>query len=124
MIGLPRSVKILLFTEPTDMRKGPDGLSALVIAAGEDVYSGHLYVFISRRRDRAKILTFETGGFVVWYKRLEAGRFRPVRSSSTGQVALDATELAMLMDGIELSRVRRIRHWVPRKLSQVIDMSA
>jgi transposase len=62
VIGLPRSVKILVFTEPTDMRKGFDGLGALVSAAGEDLYSGHLYVFLSRRRDRAKVLAFERGG--------------------------------------------------------------
>ena len=68
MIGLPDSVRILLFSEPTDMRRGIDGLTGLVLLAGEDVYSGHLFVFVSRKRNRAKILTYQKGGFVLWYK--------------------------------------------------------
>ena len=123
MISLPQSVKIWLFTEATDMRKGFDGLSALVAASGNDVYSGHLYVFLSRRRDRAKILTFEKGGFVLWYKRLERGRFRPVANATSGQVTLDATELTMLLDGIDLSRVKRPKHWQPKKRQKGIDTS-
>jgi len=117
MIGLPESVRILLFTEPTDMRKGFDGLGALVAAAGEDIYAGHLYVFLSRRRDRAKILTFQKGGFVLWYKRLERGRFRPVSTTSGDRVAIDATELAMLLDGIDVARVQRAKHWRPKKIA-------
>jgi transposase len=113
VIGLPRSVKILVFTEPTDMRKGFDGLGALVSAAGEDLYSGHLYVFLSRRRDRAKVLAFERGGFVLWYKRLEQGSFKPLPPSTDGRMALDATQLSMLLDGIDIRRVKAPRHWQP-----------
>jgi transposase len=113
VIGLPRSVKIMVFTEPTDMRKGFDGLGALVSAAGEDLYSGHLYVFLSGRRDRAKVLAFERGGFVLWYKRLEQGSFKPLPSSTDGRVALDATQLSMLLDGIDIRRVKAPRHWQP-----------
>jgi len=69
MIGLPDSVRILLFSEPTDMRRGIDGLTGLVLLAGEDVYSGHLFVFVSRKRNRAKILTYQKGGFVLWYNQ-------------------------------------------------------
>ena len=116
MIGLPDSVRILLFTAPTDMRKGFDGLGGLVLGAGEDLYSGHLYVFLSQRRDRVKILTFQKGGFVLWYKRLERGAFKPIpQEPGVAQVALDATDLALLVDGIELSRVRRPNHWKPRR---------
>ena len=114
MIGLPQSVKILLFTIAVDMRKGFDGLSALVVAAGEDVYSGHLFVFVSRRRDRAKILMFQKGGFVLWYKRLERGTFKPMPAlDGVAQVMLDATELAMLLDGVDIKRVKRPVHWKP-----------
>jgi transposase len=115
MIGLARSVKILVFTEATDMRKGFDGLGALVTAAGHDLYSGHLYVFVSRRRDRVKILAFERGGFVLWYKRLERGTFKPLPTSADGSVQLDATQLAMLLDGIDIRRVQAPRHWMPRR---------
>ena len=121
MIGLPESVKILLFTEPTDMRKGFDGLGALVAMAGEDIYQGHLYVFLSRRRDRAKVMAFQKGGFVLWYKRLERGRFRPIRHGASGRVFIDATELAMLMDGIDVETVRRRKHWQPKNRRQKID---
>ena len=75
MIGLPRAVKIYLATEPADMRKGFDGLAALVEAQGLDLYSGHLFVFVSKRADRVKVLTWDRGGFVLYYKRLERGRF-------------------------------------------------
>ena len=76
MLTLPSSVRVYLASEPTDMRKGFDGLRALVIGLGQDVYSGHLFVFVSRRGDRIKILSWDRGGFVLWYKRLEKGRFR------------------------------------------------
>jgi transposase len=112
MIGLPESVKIFLFSEPTDMRKGFDGLGGLVKTAGGDVYSGHLFVFVSRRRDRAKILTFQKGGFVLWYKRLERGRFKPM-SAPENQIEIDATQLAMLLDGIDVRRVKQPKHWQP-----------
>ncbi len=115
MLGLPDSVRILLFAEPTDMRKGFDGLGGLVIAAGEDVYSGHLFVFLSRRRDRAKILSFQKGGFVLWYKRLDRGRFKPQRADGRDRVELDATQLTMLLDGIDVGRVKRPKHWQPKK---------
>ena len=116
MIGLPDSVKILLFTAPTDMRKGFDGLGGLVLEAGEDLHSGHLFVFLSRRRDRVKILTFQKGGFVLWYKRLERGTFKPLRpEAGVRHMALDATDLALLVDGIDLSRVRRPKYWKPRR---------
>jgi len=115
MLLLPGSVRILLATEPVDMRNSINGLVALVQGGWrEDVYSGHFFVFVSRRRDRVKILTWDNGGFVVFYKRLEAGRFRRPALSAAGAAArLDATQLAMLLDGIDLSRVRRPTKWAP-----------
>ena len=77
MLSLPPSVRIYLATAPADMRKGHDGLSALVKQElGQDVFSGHLFVFVSRKGNRIKILTWDHGGFVLYYKRLERGRFR------------------------------------------------
>jgi len=122
MIGLPDAVRILLFSEPTDMRRGFDGLTGMVLAAGEDVYSGHLFVFVSKTKNRAKILTFQKGGFVVWYKRLERGRFRLLPTTEP-RVAIDATHLMMLLDGIDLRAVKRSVHWspTPKISSQGID---
>ena len=97
------------------MRKGHDGLGALVRRLGEDVYSGHLFVFVSRRRNRVKILSWSPGGFVLWYKRLDKGRFR-IPSIPVGEetLKLDSTELGLLLEGIDLSRVSRPDVWLPK----------
>lgn len=116
MLMLPASVCIYLCAEPVDLRKSIDGLGALVRARGGELYSGHLYVFRGRRSDRVKILTWDRGGFVLYYKRLEQGRFRwPPVEAGTQQVLLDATQLAMLLDGIDLGRVRRPPTWEPKR---------
>lgn len=114
MLSLPASVRIYLATDPVDMRKGFDGLSALVAAQQGSVFGGDIFVFVSRRGDRLKLLTWDRGGFVLFYKRLERGRFRlPAFAPSQRTVALDATSLAMLLDGIDIKRVLRPRHWQP-----------
>lgn len=104
MLTLPRSVRIYLATGPVDLRKSIDGLGALAQAHGHDLYNGHLYVFTSRRGDRVKILAWDHGGFVLYYKRLERGRFKlPEVAPGADEVELDATQLAMLLDGIDSS---------------------
>jgi transposase len=115
VLTLPGSVRILLATQPVDMRNSIDGLMGLVRTGwGEDVYSGHLFVFVSRKGDRVKILTFSRGGFVLYYKRLETGRFRlPAVDAEARAVQLDATQLTMLLDGIDVQRVARPRAWTP-----------
>lgn len=114
MITLPSSVRIYLAAGAVDLRKSIDGLGAIVSERGHDVYSGHLYVFTSRRGDRIKILTWEAGGFVLYYKRLERGRFRlPEIRAGQLEVELEATQLAMLLDGIDVQRVQAPRRWTP-----------
>ena len=77
MFGLSAAVRVYLANEPADMRKSFDGLSALVAGALElDPLSGHLFVFLNRRRDRIKILYWDRDGLAVWAKRLERGTFR------------------------------------------------
>ena len=74
---LPAAVRIFLCTKPTDMRKSFDGLLGMVHEfLGQDPLSGHLFLFLNRRRDRIKILFWEPDGLVIWYKRLEAGTFK------------------------------------------------
>ena len=97
------------------MRNSIDGLRGLTQRTlSEDPFSGHLFVFVSKRRDRVKVLAWDGGGFVLYYKRLEQGRFRlpPVEDGVTA-VQLDATQLAMLLDGIDVSHVRRPKRWSP-----------
>lgn len=114
MLTLPPSVRIHLAAQPVDMRKGFDGLMAIVRAWGLDVFTGDLFVFVSRNRTRVKVLHWDHGGFVLTYKRLEAGSFRvPLPKPGATQLRLDSTQLAMLLDGIDFSRVRRPRIWMP-----------
>ena len=116
MLNLPSSVRIYLFTAPTDMRRGVDGLASLVVASGLDIYSGHLFVFVSRRADRAKILTWSRGGFVLWYKRLERGRFRrPIVAAGQARTTIEPDQLILLLEGVDLRTVRRAPRWHPNK---------
>lgn len=104
------TVGVYLCTAPTDMRKGFDSLAALVKEHLQgDPLSGDLYLFISRGRDRIKALLWQPDGFALWYKRLEAGTYRlPACPPGQTTVTLKASELAMLLDGIDLKSVRRM----------------
>ncbi len=116
MLTLPRSVRVYLASAPVDMRRGHDGLLSIVRGWGLDPFSGHLFAFVGRRADRLKVLMWDRGGFVVVYKRLERGRFRlPKVTAGTSTVVLDSTELAMLLDGIDLRGVRRPALWEPAR---------
>jgi transposase len=120
VIALPSSVRIYLAVGAVDLRKSIDGLCALVSERQHDLYSGHLYVFVSRRGDRLKILTWSTGGFLLLYKRLERGRFRlPQRRDGQTEVELDAAQLAMLLDGLDLKQVQPPRRWTPPSRQKV-----
>lgn len=115
MLTLPPSVRIYLAVGRVDMRRGHDGLVAVVRNQWKlDPYIGHLFVFVGRRADRCKILFWSNGGFVLYYKRLERGCFRvPQVATDANTITIDATELAMLLDGIDLVAVKRPRRWEP-----------
>jgi transposase len=118
VIGLPslqamdraQGARIWMASEATDMRCGFDRLAERVKAViGENPQSGHLFVFRSRRGDRLKILVWERDGFVLWYKRLEAGVFKMPRvEQGARSVELRASELAMILDGIDVSKLQRV----------------
>jgi transposase len=115
MITLPSSVRVYLAAEPVDLRRGHDGLVAIVRGTWRlNPFDGHLFVFLGRRLDRVKILVWDRNGFVLYYKRLSQGRFRMPRVPADAQrVELDATTLAMLLDGIDTKYVRRPVAWNP-----------
>jgi transposase len=115
MITLPTSVRVYLAAEPIDLRRGHDGLVALVRGMWRlNPFDGHLFVFLGRRLDRVKILVWDRNGFVLYYKRLSQGRFRmPKVPVAATRIELDATTLAMLLDGIDTKYVRRPVAWVP-----------
>jgi transposase len=121
MLSLPASARVYLASEPVDMRRGHDGLFAIVRSWGLDPFSGDLFGFIGKRLDRAKILVWHRGGFVLLYKRLEKGRFRiPRVESGETRAVLDATELTMLLDGIDLSGVKRPKLWSPPRVNDAM----
>lgn len=118
MIGLPslqamdraQGARIWMASEATDMRCGFDRLAERVIAVlGRDPQSGHLFVFRSRGGDRLKILYWDRDGWAVWYKRLEMGVFKlPRVEQGARSVELRASELAMILDGIDVSKLKRV----------------
>ena len=121
MIGLPSltsldraaTVRIWLASEPADMRQGFDRLAErAALVTGQDPLSGHLFLFRGRGGDRLKILYWDRDGYALWYKRLEEGVFKlpriiPGSDGSRASVELRGSELAMIMDGIDLSSVKR-----------------
>jgi transposase len=121
VIGLPslraldgaQAARIWLATEATDMRCGFDRLAERVkTVIGEDPLSGHLFVFRSRRCDRLKILVWDRDGFVLWYKRLEEGVFKLPRAKEGARaLELRASELAMALDGIDVSKLKRVARY-------------
>jgi len=117
MLRLPPSTKIFMSVKPVDMRKGFDGLMAIISNEWqEDIFSGHLFVFLGRSRSLVKVLHWDRGGLVLYSKRLEKGLFiRPKVSIDGHSICLDAVELTLLLDGISISEVKRPRLWVPPK---------
>ena len=101
--------RIWLAVGHADMRCGFDRLAELALSVvGQDPRSGHLFLFRSRGGDRLKILYWDRDGFALWYKRLEEGTFRlPKAEPGAASVELRASELAMLLDGIDLRSVKR-----------------
>ena len=109
MIGLPSGTRVWLAAGVTDMRKGMDGLAALVqTTLAENPFSGHIFVFRGRRGDLVKLLWFDGDGMCLYAKRLERGRFVWPQAMS-GSVALSAAQLAMLLEGIDWRRPVRTR---------------
>ncbi len=112
MLSLPSSVRIWLSVQPADLRKSFDGLAALVEQwLGADPLSGHVFVFRNKAGDRVKLLIWDEDGYVIYYKRLEAGTFRFPTSASQASVAIRVADLLMLLDGVDLSSVRRQRRY-------------
>lgn len=117
MLTLPPSVRVHLATQPVDGRKGIDGLAALVRSGfGLEPLSGHLFVFFSRRCDRARVLYFDRSGYVLVTKRLERGRFHLPWDDAVDPVRLvESAQLALILEGIDLRDARHRRRWpLPR----------
>jgi transposase len=107
VFGLSAAVRVYFATEAADMRKSFDGLAALASdRLALDPLSGHLFVFLNKRRDRVKILYWDRDGMAVWAKRLERGTFR-LPAAASGRIEMTTAELAALLAGIDLGTARR-----------------
>jgi transposase len=118
VLSLPPSVRLFVATQPVDGRKGADSLMVIVRDVfRHDPLSGHLFVFFSKRRDRVRIVYWDRDGFAMWTKRLEHRRFRPAftEDGSLDVTAIEAAELSLLLEGIELAGAKRRPRWVPKK---------
>jgi transposase len=110
---LPPGVRILLASEPADLRRSFDGLAQLARdVVREDPLSGHLFVFRNKAGRRVKILFWDRTGFALWHKRLESGVFR-FPSGDAPSVEVTAAQLRLLLDGIELGGRSRRRDIAP-----------
>ena len=111
MIGLPAGTRVWLAAGVTDMRRGMNGLAALVQSAlAADAFSGHVFVFRGRRGDLVKLLWWSGDGLCLFAKRLERGRFVWPQADQ-GAIHLTGAQLSMLLEGIDWRRPERT--WRP-----------
>ena len=114
MLTLPPGVRVWVATERVDGRKGIDGLSVLVRARfAEDPLSGTMFVFFSRRADRVRVLYWDRDGYVLITKRLEMGTYRLPWRADAGRVIIEAADLLLVLEGIELRGAARRERWSP-----------
>jgi transposase len=109
MLSIATGTRIFVALGATDMRKGFDGLHGLVCGLlQQDPLSGHLFLFVNRRRDKLKILYWDGDGLAIWYRRLEQGTFQmPQVAEDQKSAEIRADELTMLLRGIDYSNVQR-----------------
>lgn len=115
MLSLGSSHRYYLYLAPTDMRKSFDSLSGLIRnELGQDPLSGDVFIFVNGKRNRMKLLLWEESGFVIWYKRLEAGTFELPESGAKHDL-LSWNKLVMILEGIVLSTVRKRKRFSRRE---------
>jgi transposase len=115
MFTLSSHHKFNLFSQPTDMRKGFNGLSGIVNHILKDnPRSGEVFIFINKRRNKIKLLQWQGGGFVLYYKRLEQGAFElPEYEELAGSIVLSYTKMAMIVDGLSIKNIASRKRFNP-----------
>jgi transposase len=117
MLSVSNHVRLFLARDPVDMRKSFHGLTALTESVLEqDPLSGHLFVFVNRRRDRIKLLYWGGTGFCIWYQQLESGTYQLPETATADErqgIEITASQLSLILDGIDLSSVRRRTRYQP-----------
>ncbi len=123
MLTLPPGVLVFVATARVDGRKGIDGLSALVRSQfADDPLSGRMYVFFSRRADRVRVLYYDRDGYVLVTKRLERGTYRIPWRPEQGRVMIEAAELLLVLEGIELRGASRRPRWSPSRVRSALTL--
>jgi transposase len=114
MISFSLSLKIYLHRDPVDMRKSYDGLFGLVKnELSLDVRNGGLFMFINARRNRVKLMYWDKDGIAIWQKRLERGSLQhPQPDGNAKHLEIDASELNLLLSGIDLASAKRRKRYV------------
>ncbi len=109
MLALPGKTRLFLYKEATDMRKGFEGLSAIVnLAFKGELTSGAYFIFLNRQRNIMKVLYWDSDGLAIWQKRLEKGHFA---KCSQNNILLERREFFMLLEGITPRRLqKRYKH--------------
>ena len=105
MLKIPEDIKVYIYNLPTDMRCSFNRLSAMV-KEFNDPLSGDIYVFINRRKDKIKLLYWDSDGYAIWYKRLERGLFKYKFNPETGREEISGVDLKMLLSGMEFERIK------------------
>jgi transposase len=115
MFAITSSNRFFLYSQPTDMRKSFDGLCGLVRSKmGQDPMSGDVYIFIGTRKDAIKLLHWEQGGFVLYYKRLEQGTFDlPQNNQESPSKPVSWASLVLLIEGIRVEKYRQKPRFKP-----------
>lgn len=118
MISFSPAIKIYLHREPVDMRKSYDGLFGIVKNdLSMDVRNGGLFMFINLRRNRVKLMYWDSDGIAIWQKRLERGSLQhPQPKGNSKHLEIDASELHLLLSGIDLASVKRRKRYVAPEL--------
>lgn len=113
MIGLTQHHRYYMYSEPADLRKGFDGLSGLIKEQMEsNPLDGSVYLFVNRRRDRMKMLVWESGGFMLYYKRLESGTFDiPASAKTDGKIQMNWETLVLIIQGIRADKIIRKKRY-------------
>ena len=115
MFALSGDTRFHLYNQPTDMRLSFDGLSGLVQNnLGTNPGNGEVFIFINKSRDKIKLLQWQGGGFVLYYKRLEKGTFElPRYDSSVGSVCISYATLVMIIDGLSIKNIQKRKRYQP-----------
>jgi len=113
MLALSSTSIYELYVPPTDMRKSFDSLCGLLQTdLSDDPTNGSVYIFINKRKNKAKILQWQSGGFILYYKRLETGVFElPVYDGCVLSMRLNYTQLVLLIDGVSITNITRKKRY-------------